>query len=128
MNYWYKLFLIGTAGGAGALARYGFVALVQRWLGVGIPLGTLCVNVLGCLLAGFAWAWLERIHAFNSDLRVVILVGFFGAFTTFSTFALETIVLLRSNHWWGALGNILMHNLLGIFALVLGIMLAKAIV
>jgi len=128
MSIWYKIFLIGTAGGIGALSRYGLTLLLQRLLGLGIPTETLLVNVLGCFGAGLAWAALEQLDALNTDLRVVVLVGFFGAFTTFSTYALESFILLREQQWLGAIVNLLMHNLLGLFALVLGVMLGKALV
>jgi len=127
MNFVYKLLLIGGAGGLGAVSRYLLAGLMQTLTGVGVPFGTLVVNVLGCLGAGFAWAWMERFGSLDTELRVVVLVGFFGAFTTFSTFALETMVLVRGAHWFSAMSNVLLHNFLGMFALVLGVVLAKAV-
>lgn len=127
MNFWYKLLLIMLAGSAGTASRYALTGFAQNLVGLGVPFGTLVVNVLGCLGAGFLWSGLERWQALDSDLRVVLLVGFFGAFTTFSSFALETVVLLRAGQWLGAMVNVLVQNVLGLFALVLGMILGKAL-
>lgn len=127
MNSWYKLLLVMLAGGVGSLSRYAMTGFAQSFAGLGVPFGTLVVNVLGCLGAGFLWSGLERWQALNSDLRIILLVGFFGAFTTFSSYALETVVLLRAGQWLGAITNVLMQNILGLFALILGIMLGKAL-
>lgn len=127
MSVWYKWLLLAAAGGCGALARYGLAGLVQRLASVGVPVGTLVVNVVGCLGAGFAWAWMEQVGVLSSEWRAIVLIGFFGAFTTFSTYALETVMLMRGGQWLNAGGNLLLHNLMGIAALLLGILMARSL-
>ncbi len=81
------------AGAAGTLARYGLAGLMQRLLGESFPWGTLTVNALGCFLFGVVWMLAEDRLVISGQTRFVILTGFMGAFTTFSTFAFETAAL-----------------------------------
>ncbi|GAB4192464.1 MAG: fluoride efflux transporter CrcB [Wenzhouxiangellaceae bacterium] len=123
LNVW--LFL-GLAGAAGAMSRFGLVAGLQHGLSIGVPYGTLLVNIVGCAGAGALWALLDRHQYLDSELRLILLVGYFGAFTTFSTFALETVALLRQEQWLIASLNLLLHNALGIIALLMGVAVVKA--
>lgn len=116
-----KLLWLALAGAAGTLARYGLSGLVQRLPAVQFPYGTLAVNVVGCFLAGAFWAFVEDRAGVSGQVRMVVLVGFMGAFTTFSAFALETGGLLRDGEWTWALGNVLLNNVLGIGAFVAGV-------
>ena len=124
---WQKLILIALAGACGTLARYGLAGLVQRWSGPGFPWGTVAVNVLGCLLFGIVWGLASERWGMNTQARIVILVGFLGAFTTFSTFVSETSQLLVSSKLLYALGNMVLQNTIGIGAFFLGIALGRAI-
>lgn len=93
-----KLAWLAVAGAMGTLARYGLTGLAQRVapnIAGGFPWGTLAVNVLGCFLFGLVWSLAESEWAVNSHVRVVIFVGFLGAFTTFSTYAFEAGQMLR---------------------------------
>lgn len=115
----YKLMLIAFAGAAGTLARYGMQSAVAP-LSERFPCGTLAVNLSGCLLIGLLGALLEDRLLLRPEHRVAILVGFLGAYTTFSTFGWETTSLLRDGQfWWGAL-NVLAHNVIGILAVIAG--------
>lgn len=116
-----KLLLIGLAGGLGTLARYGLAGLVQRWAGAGFPWGTAAVNMVGCFLFGAAWAVVGERLALSGETRTVILIGFLGAFTRFSTFVGETGQLLAESEWLLAGGNILLQNALGIIVFFLGL-------
>ncbi len=117
--------LIFIGGGAGAVMRFLIANRVQHHFGIGFPWGTLIVNVLGCLGIGFATSWFEQRGLIHPQIRFLLLVGFFGGFTTFSTFGLETWRLLESGQFLAALGNVFGSVLAGLTALYLGIVLAK---
>ena len=120
-----RLVWITVAGGLGALCRYGLSGVVQRHAGAGFPWGTLAVNLSGCLLAGLLWALAESRLGMSPTMRTVVFVGFMGAFTTFSTFMLETGNLLQDGAWLAATGNLLLHNGGGFLALVAGFALGR---
>lgn len=116
----HRLFAIALAGAVGTLARYGLAGLVQRFAGISFPWGTLAVNLAGCLAAGLLVALAETRMNLPPDLRLAVFIGFMGAFTTFSTYMLETGALLRDGEWALAAGNMLLHNLLGLAAFIAG--------
>ncbi|NQU21874.1 MAG: fluoride efflux transporter CrcB [Candidatus Nealsonbacteria bacterium] len=116
-----KLLWIAVAGGMGALARYGLSGLVQRTTNGEFPWGTFVVNVTGCLVFGMLSAIAESRLSISGETRTIILVGFMGSFTTFSTFAFETSEMLRVSQWLAAAGNVAGHNIAGIIALLLGL-------
>lgn len=120
-----RLALLALAGAAGTLARYGLGGLVQRAWDGGYPWGTLAVNALGCLAFGFVWALAEERLVISGETRLVVLVGFLGAFTTFSTYAYESSALLRDAEWAMAAGNVLAHNVVGLVCVFLGIALGR---
>lgn len=123
----YKLLLLSIAGALGTLARYGLAGLVHHIDGAAFPWGTLAVNVLGCFMAGLLWTLFEGRWPVTSATRTIVLVGFMGAFTTFSAYILETGALARSADWLPALGNIALQNGLGFAALFAGIALARLV-
>jgi fluoride exporter len=120
-----KLVLLALMGAVGTLARYGLQGLVQSWTGQGFPWGTLAVNVVGCFLFGLVWCLAEERMVISGQTRVIILVGFMGAFTTFSSFAFETGQLMRDSQWWMAVGNVAAQNILGVVFLFLGFALGR---
>jgi len=122
-----KLVLLALAGAMGTLARYGLAGFVHRINGVSFPWGTMTVNITGCFLAGLIWALFENRWPVSGETRTLVLVGFMGAFTTFSAFILETGSLMRSSEWMYAAANLAAQNVLGIVALFAGIALAQAI-
>src|SRR5262249_12589269 len=115
-----KLAWLAPGGAAGTLARYGLGVLVPRWWGSSFPWGTLVVNALGCFLFGLVWALAERRLALGDEARVIVLTGFVGAFTTFSTFAFETGQLLRGQQGLYAGANVAAQLVLGLGCLSLG--------
>ena len=121
-----KLLLIGAGGAAGALLRYAVSGVVYRLLGASFPWGTLIVNVSGCFVIGLLWAVAER-APFPPGLHVLLFTGVLGAFTTFSTYGLETFNLLRDGEIALGLANFLASNLIGLGAVILGFILAKAL-
>jgi fluoride exporter len=122
-----QLVLLAIAGAIGTLTRYWLSDLVQRFCGAGFPWGTAVINVLGCLLFGVIWTFAEDRLLISPQTRVVALTGFMGAFTTFSTFAFETAQMLGGSEWLRALGNIVLHNAVGVVAVVLGFALGRNI-
>ena len=121
----YRIVCLLIAGALGTLARYGLAGLVQGLTGAGFPWGTLVVNSIGCFLAGLLWTLFEYRLAVAADIRICILVGFLGAFTTFSAFILETSELFRAGQMLFAAGNILLQNLFGLASLFAGIILGR---
>ncbi|NUQ63869.1 MAG: fluoride efflux transporter CrcB [Pirellulales bacterium] len=123
----HKLIWMALAGALGTLLRYWLAGVVQNAVGTLFPWGTAVVNLTGCLLFGLLVAVLEGRFAFSGETRIVLLTGFMGAFTTFSTFAFETEQLLESSEWALAAGNLTLQNLVGLVALFLGLTLGRLI-
>ena len=117
--------LIGLAGAAGALTRFSLAGLVQRVLGSGFPWGTASVNVLGSLLFGIVWSLAEERLAISPAARTIILTGFMGAFTTFSTFMFETSTLMRDSQWLFAAANLIGQVALGLICMFIGLAIGR---
>lgn len=120
-----KLILIAIAGALDTLSRYGFAGFTHRILGSSFPWGTLVVNLTGCFLAGLLWTLFETRWPLSGETRVIVLMGFFGAFTTFSALILETGELMRSAEWLYAAANLFSQTTLGILAFFAGVILAR---
>jgi CrcB protein len=118
---------LAAAGAAGALARYGLAGLVQRQVGGNFPAGTLAVNLLGCLLFGAVWGLFEDRLGGAAAVRLVVLTGFVGSFTTFSTFAFESAGLLQGGQTLAALANVTGQTVLGILLVWLGMAAGRAL-
>jgi CrcB protein len=108
-----KLLFLMTGGALGTLARYAASGLAHRMTTTLFPVGTLLVNSVGSLLIGIVWAFWED-SSTPAYIRTFLLVGFFGGFTTFSSFSLETLNLIRDNEIKLAALNILANNIVGI--------------
>ncbi len=119
---WALLFL---AGGAGVMLRYALAGAVQTRTGGLFPWGTFAVNVLGCLAVGVMATWLEERSVLAPELRVALLVGLLGGFTTFSTFGLETWRLLAEGESVRAFANVAGSLVVGLLAVVAGVRLAR---
>lgn len=120
--------LIAVAGAAGTLSRYGLSTLVSSVLGSDFPWGTFIVNVLGCFLFGFIWSLEEHHLALGPEARAIILTGFMGAFTTFSTFIFENNQLLSTSQWLHFSMNLFMQIIFGLVALSTGIHAARLVI
>ena len=111
---------IALGGGAGAVARYWLAGAGQRLTDGQFPLGTLIVNLVGCLLIGFLGSLLTGPAIVREEVRLALLVGFLGGFTTFSTYGYETLALLSDREWWWAGANVMLSNVVGLLAVWLG--------
>jgi CrcB protein len=121
------LFWIAVAGAAGTLARYGVQRGAVALLGEHFPWGTLAVNALGCLIFGLYWGSRSGApEAIPAAVAAPLTIGFLGAFTTFSTFAFETDVLLRQGAWGAAAANLLLNLVLGLVLFAAGFLLTRA--
>ena len=119
-----KILVIGLGGFLGAIARYGLSGLAQR-LTSSFPLGTLLVNLIGSLLLGFlATLFIDRLMV-SAELRLFTLVGLLGAFTTYSTFSLETLNLIRAGEWSFVFLYVGGNFVGGLLAVGLGVILAN---
>ncbi len=121
-----QIMLLLVFGALGALARYAFGGVVQHRAGPTFPAGTLVVNLLGCFLLGaVAQFGLHRLWL-PPEWRIALTIGFFGAFTTFSTFGWETVKLLEDGEWLRATAYVAVSVLGGVLAVVAGMRLADA--
>lgn len=121
-----KLLLIAVGGAGGALLRYVLSGLAYRLLGETFPWGTLVVNTIGCFLIGLLWGLTER-APLPPQANLFIFTGTLGAFTTFSTYGLETVNLLRDGEVVLGLTNILASNVIGFAGVFLGLVLARSL-
>lgn len=120
-----RVLMVAAAGGLGALARWGLSSALQRLSPATFPGGTLAVNLMGCFLLGLlAELSLER-TPLGDHARYVVLVGFLGAFTTFSTFGYETLALLREGAVVRAALNVGLSVGLGVVACWAGVVLGS---
>ena len=124
MTKWLYLFL---GGGAGTIVRYICSGLVCQCLGIRFPFGTLAVNLLGCFLAGFFAAIAAGKFVSSPDLCILVIIGFLGGFTTFSTFMLETASLIKEGQVLIAFINVMASVCVGFIVFRLGILLAEVI-
>ena len=120
-----QVLAIATGGAIGALLRYWTSLAVHSRLGAGFPYGTLTVNVLGSLLMGVAYVFLVERMAVSVELRAALLIGLLGAFTTFSTFSIETINLLENGEQLKAAFNVFASVSFCIMACWFGLVLGR---
>jgi fluoride exporter len=119
------LLAIAGGGALGAVSRYWLTQWVQDWLGHDFPYGTLMVNVFGCLLVGAVYGMLDRNSGLGHGWHALLVIGFLGAFTTFSAFSLATLQLLERGALLAAVANVLLSVLLSLAACGLGLWAAE---
>jgi fluoride exporter len=122
-----RIMLLAGAGALGTLARYWLAGAVQSATEAGFPWGTLVVNGLGCFLFGLVWSMAEERMLISGQSRVILLVGFMGAFTTFSTYVFETRQMIAASEWALAVMNFAVENVAGFALLILGAALGRTI-
>lgn len=122
-----QVIAIALGGAFGALSRYFVVGLVTDWLGKDFPFGTLLVNALGSFLIGILYVVVVLKMHVSPELKSILVVGFLGAFTTFSTFSLEAFNFISQGLLLSAVTYILSSVILCILAVWAGVSLAKLI-
>jgi CrcB protein len=119
---------IAVGGSLGAVSRYWMSTSTYQWLGFGFPYGTLAVNLLGSLTMGFLSELLvDRFHV-SDEIRIGLLAGFLGSFTTFSTFAIDVLQLGTNQSAVKAIFYILLSVLLCVLGAWAGLLAAKQLV
>ena len=117
------LLAIGTGGFLGAISRFLLATGVQKLTGSAFPYGTLTVNVLGSFVIGFLFFYFEQTVA--PQQKAMLVTGFLGALTTFSTFSLETVLMLQEGLYFKAFGNVSVNAFLCVTATILGMMVFR---
>ena len=120
-----NLLFIALGGAVGALSRFGVSTLLHTIWPLRFPVGTLFVNVLGSLLIGMVYVLIAERGLLHPDWRSVAMVGFLGAFTTYSTFSLETVTLFEHGHAGHAIAYVGMSVVLCVLGAWVGVLLAR---
>jgi CrcB protein len=120
-----QILAIAAGGALGALLRFWVANGVYAWLGRDFPYGTLAVNVLGSLAMGFLFIVLVERVALGAEWRAFLLVGLLGAFTTFSTFSIETLNLVQQADYLKAVANALISVTACVGAAFAGVVVAR---
>ncbi len=122
-----RVLLVALAGALGTTARYGLGGFVQKLAGGEWPWGTLFVNVVGCFLFGIVWTLADERMLISEETQIIMLGGFMGAFTTFSTFIFDTGGYVREAQWLLATGHIAAQMVTGLVFLFLGVAAGRLI-
>lgn len=132
MKFLFQIMLVACGSSLGGLARWGVGTWVGRWIGGAFPWGTLVINITGCLFLGWLMTTLGERLVFretswfqSDDLRLLLAVGFTGAYTTFSTFEYETDILFRNGDLLAAMTYMAGSVFAGLLAIRAGILLGS---
>lgn len=120
-----KYLLIGTGGFFGSVLRYWTSVNAYKIFGEKFPYGTFVVNALGCLLIGFIAEISENRFLVSPEIRIFLMIGFLGGYTTFSTFGYETFVLLQDKDYLTAFANIFLSVIVCLASVWIGTIIAK---
>jgi len=122
-----RILLIALMGAVGTLTRYGLQGVVQFRSGSEFPYGTLAVNLTGCLLLGFLGQLTLNRMVISPEWRIAMTIGFFGGFTTFSSFGWETAKMVEDGEWVHAAAYVSASVLVGLLLTLAGIHAANRI-
>jgi len=117
--------IVGLGGAVGSMLRYGVQRILQVQSTATFPAGTLLVNIAGCFLIGILWSMISRSLTWNEEMKLLLMTGFCGGFTTFSAFTLEGIGLLKENKTALFLIYLTASVVGGLLATFIGIRIAK---
>ena len=118
------IIIVGIGSGIGGICRY-LISLLANHTGNGFPWATFAVNVAGCLLIGILWGLTTRFQHLSPTFSLLLMAGFCGGFTTFSTFSKEALTMLQTNNYLLCLLYVVGSVVLGIMAVGLGYYAAK---
>jgi len=124
--WWQQLALVAVGGALGSVLRFAVGDAVMRQLGQGMPWGTLAVNLLGALCAGYLMVWLQQRGGDVRWLRALLVVGLLGGLTTFSSLMLETLVLAQEQRPAAAMAYLATSLIGGLALVAVGARLARA--
>ncbi len=122
-----QLLYVALGGAIGSAARFALTAAIGRWLGTGFPYGTLAVNVLGSLAMGALIGWLAQQASGDAMLRLLLVVGVLGGFTTFSAFSLDVATLFQRGEMTAVLLYLMGSVVLSVLGLFAGLMLMRGL-
>ena len=120
-----RYLLVLAGGGVGALTRYVAASAIMTRFGGKFPLGTLVINVSGSFLIGLLMTLLTERFSLDPRWRLLLVVGFLGGYTTYSSFEWETFTAAREGALWTGMVNVVLSVVLGYIAVWLGAMLAR---
>ncbi len=120
------IILVGLGGGVGSIFRYLTSVWLNKYVHGSFPFATFMANVLGCLVIGLLIGLFQRSQVFSQDLRLLLIPGFCGGYTTFSAFAAENVSLIQYNQPFMALSYVVLSVLAGLLAVWLGLVIAGA--
>jgi len=120
------ILLIALGGALGSMLRFGIITLTYKFLDIHFPWGTIFVNLIGCFCIGLIWAIIDTFDE-PRNLKLFLITGLLGGFTTFSSFALENFNMFRAGEIKLVAANILISNIAGIFLVFVGYCLARQI-
>lgn len=124
----YPFLLVGAGGALGAMTRYGFASLVTRIWPMTFPVATLLINIVGSLAMGLFVGLMARfVPSWQDSARLFVAVGILGGFTTFSSFSLDTIVLIERGEWLLAGAYVLLSVVVCLVGLYLGLLVTRGV-
>ncbi len=124
MNFLRSMLMVAMGGAVGSAMRYLTSKVMQDWLPNSFPYGTFAVNLLGCLVIGILYGLVDQNILGNNNLKLLLITGFCGGFTTFSTFSYETLSLVQQGHLSYAVLYVGGSVCLGMIMVLIGIKLA----
>jgi len=120
-----KVLIVMLGGSLGSAGRYSIGLLTAKFWGSQFPWGTLTVNLIGCFLIGLIFALADRVRLLTPDMRLLLITGFLGALTTFSSFSLETANAVRAGYALRPFVNVMINNLCGLALTFFGLWLGS---
>ena len=119
------IFFVGIGGAVGSICRYLTSVVISKRYPSAFPFATLTANILGCVIIGLLLGLFEKQQLVNNDLKFLLITGFCGGYTTFSTFSSENLALLHAGNYFSAFTYMLTSVIIGVFAVWAGIMITK---